>query len=157
MKPIFSVVMPAYNAERYVGEAIESVLAQTLPSWELLVVDDCSTDRTLEVCQSYRDSRIRVFPSVWEEPMGISILEAMACGLAVISSGTGGSGELFEDGVTGRFIESENAADLSLKIEELTARSDQVRAMGHRARDFALSKYRFSVTAEYINMELFDL
>jgi glycosyltransferase involved in cell wall biosynthesis len=59
--PIFSVVMPAYNAERYVGEAIESVLAQTLPSWELLVVDDCSTDRTLEVCNSYRDPRIRVF------------------------------------------------------------------------------------------------
>lgn len=61
--PIFSVVMPAYNAERYVGEAIESVLAQTMPSWELLVVDDCSTDRTLEVCRSYRDSRIRVFSS----------------------------------------------------------------------------------------------
>jgi glycosyltransferase involved in cell wall biosynthesis len=53
--------MPAYNAERYVGEAIESVLAQTLPDWELLVVNDCSTDRTLEVCNSYRDPRIRVF------------------------------------------------------------------------------------------------
>ncbi len=59
--PIFSVVMPAYNAERFVGEAIESVLAQTLPEWELLVVNDCSTDRTLEVCNSYRDPRIRVF------------------------------------------------------------------------------------------------
>jgi teichuronic acid biosynthesis glycosyltransferase TuaG len=40
-KPVFSVVMPAYNAERFVGETIESGLAQTLPSWELLVVDDC--------------------------------------------------------------------------------------------------------------------
>ena len=59
--PVFSVVMPAYNAERFVGEAIESVLAQTLPSWELMVVNDCSTDRTLEVCNSYRDPRIRVF------------------------------------------------------------------------------------------------
>jgi teichuronic acid biosynthesis glycosyltransferase TuaG len=45
--PIFSVVMPAYNAERFVGEAIESVLAQTLPDWELLLVNDCSTDRTI--------------------------------------------------------------------------------------------------------------
>ena len=61
--PIFSVVMPAYNAERFVGEAIESVLAQSMPSWELLVVDDCSTDRTLEVCRSYPDPRIRVFSS----------------------------------------------------------------------------------------------
>jgi teichuronic acid biosynthesis glycosyltransferase TuaG len=46
MKPIFSVVMPAYNAERYAGEAIESVLAQTLPDWELLVRNNCSTDWT---------------------------------------------------------------------------------------------------------------
>jgi len=61
--PMFSVVMPAYNAEQYVGEAIESVLAQSMPSWELLVVDDCSTDKTLEICRSYRDSRIRVFSS----------------------------------------------------------------------------------------------
>jgi glycosyltransferase involved in cell wall biosynthesis len=61
MNPIFSVVMPAYNAERFVGEAIESVLAQTLTDWELLVVNDCSTDGTLEVCNSFRDRRIRVF------------------------------------------------------------------------------------------------
>jgi len=47
MKPIFSVVMPAYNAERYVGEAIESVLAQTMPEWELLLVNDFSTNVTL--------------------------------------------------------------------------------------------------------------
>jgi glycosyltransferase involved in cell wall biosynthesis len=60
-KPVFSVVMPAYNAERYVGEAIVSVLAQTLTDWELLVVNDCSTDRTLEVCNSFQDPRIRVF------------------------------------------------------------------------------------------------
>jgi glycosyltransferase involved in cell wall biosynthesis len=60
-KPIFSVVMPAYNAERFVGEAIESVLAQTLTDWELLVVNDCSTDRTLEVCNSFHDPRIRVY------------------------------------------------------------------------------------------------
>ncbi len=53
--------MPAYNAERFVGEAIESVLAQTLTDWELLVVNDCSTDRTVEVCNSFHDPRIRVF------------------------------------------------------------------------------------------------
>ena len=59
--PLFSVVMPAYNAERYVGQAIESVLAQTMPSWELLIVNDCSKDRTLETCQTYQDPRLRIF------------------------------------------------------------------------------------------------
>lgn len=98
----------------------------------------------------YRQHSVLLFPSVWEEPMGISILEAMTCGLAVISSGTGGSRELFEDGVTGRFFESGDAADLSFKIEELTADAKQVRAMGHRGRDYALSKYQFLETAECI-------
>ena len=57
--PVFSVVMPAYNAEATVGESIGSVLAQTMTDWELLVVDDCSTDGTLEVCRSFSDPRIR--------------------------------------------------------------------------------------------------
>ena len=40
--PNISIIMPTYNSEAFVGETIESVIAQTYPSWELLVVDDCS-------------------------------------------------------------------------------------------------------------------
>ena len=103
-----------------------------------------------ELPELYRQHSLLLFPSVWDEPMGISILEAMACGLAVISSGTGGSRELFKEGEVGCFFESGNPADLSFKIEELTADAKQFRAMGHRARDFALSKYQFSETSEDI-------
>ncbi len=58
-----SVVMPVYNAERYVAEAVESILAQTFRDLELLVFDDGSTDRSLEILQTYadRDDRVRVF------------------------------------------------------------------------------------------------
>ena len=61
-KPLVSVTMPVWNAERYVGEAIESVLAQTLEDFELLVVDDGSTDRSLERLRGYasKDPRIRL-------------------------------------------------------------------------------------------------
>ncbi|MDX6608722.1 MAG: hypothetical protein QOF85_647 [Solirubrobacterales bacterium] len=52
-KPLASVVIPAYNAERYLGEAIESVLAQTYSPVETIVVDDGSTDRTAEVACAY--------------------------------------------------------------------------------------------------------
>ena len=45
--------MPAYNNVRYIGAAIESVLAQTHSHWELLIVDDASNDGTLEQAQSY--------------------------------------------------------------------------------------------------------
>ena len=57
-----TVVMPAFNAERYIAEAIESVLAQTLEDFELIVVNDGSRDRTREIAESYalRDSRVRV-------------------------------------------------------------------------------------------------
>lgn len=60
--PRFSVLMPAYNAEATIGEAIGSVLGQTYPDWELVVTNDGSTDRTLEIAEGYaaRDGRIKV-------------------------------------------------------------------------------------------------
>jgi glycosyltransferase involved in cell wall biosynthesis len=62
MTPAVSVMMPAYNAARYVAEAVESVLAQTFGDFELLIVDDGSTDRTPAILRRYaaRDGRIRL-------------------------------------------------------------------------------------------------
>jgi len=55
--PRVSVVMPVFNAERYLAEAIESVLAQTLDSWELLIVDDGSTDGSARIADRYAARR----------------------------------------------------------------------------------------------------
>lgn len=62
-KPVISVVMPAYNAEKYIAEAIESVIAQTFSDWELVIVDDCSTDGTYSIIKEYckRDQRIKSY------------------------------------------------------------------------------------------------
>jgi glycosyltransferase involved in cell wall biosynthesis len=49
----FSVLMPAYNREKYVGQAIDSVLSQGFKDFELFVIDDGSTDKTLQVLESY--------------------------------------------------------------------------------------------------------
>jgi glycosyltransferase involved in cell wall biosynthesis len=57
---LVSIMMPAYNAERFIGQAIESVLVQSYPNWELIVVNDGSTDNTAEVVAGYSDSRIRL-------------------------------------------------------------------------------------------------
>lgn len=56
--PLASVVIPAYDAERFLDEAIESVLAQTYSPVELLVVDDGSTDRTAEVAAAYSEAKL---------------------------------------------------------------------------------------------------
>ena len=62
-KPFFSVVMPVYNCEAYVGRAIESVLEQTDSDWEFIIGDDASTDATPKIIAFYakQDSRIRTF------------------------------------------------------------------------------------------------
>lgn len=61
-KGLVSVIMPAWNAEKYIGRSIESVQAQTYTNWELIIADDCSTDGTRELVRRYKkqDPRIRL-------------------------------------------------------------------------------------------------
>jgi len=61
---LVSIMMPAYNAETFVGQAVESVIAQSYNQWELLVVNDGSTDRTVEIVSQYPDSRIKLIHQV---------------------------------------------------------------------------------------------
>ena len=82
----------------------------------------------------YRDHSIYVFPSIWEEPMGIGILEAMASGLAVVGSGTGGSGELFENGESGLYFRSGDSGDLTTKMQSLIKNPSDRSSLGWNAR-----------------------
>ncbi|HMI78774.1 MAG TPA: glycosyltransferase [Ferruginibacter sp.] len=58
--PLITVLMPAYNAEKYIGAAIESVLNQTFHDFEFLIINDGSTDATKEIIDSFTDPRIRL-------------------------------------------------------------------------------------------------
>lgn len=60
-KGLVSIIMPSYNSEKYIKDSIESVLKQTYPFWELLIVDDCSTDNTVDIIKSFKDERIKLF------------------------------------------------------------------------------------------------
>lgn len=60
MKPRVSVVMPAYNAANYLKEAVDSVLAQTFKDFELIIINDGSTDETGKILNSYKDKRIKI-------------------------------------------------------------------------------------------------
>ncbi|MFM6290641.1 MAG: glycosyltransferase family 2 protein [Microcystaceae cyanobacterium] len=60
LNPTISVVIPVYNVERYIRETLDSVFAQTLQDFEIIIVDDESPDRSIEICQSYQDPRIRI-------------------------------------------------------------------------------------------------
>ena len=58
---LVSIIMPSYNTASFIEETIQSVLNQTYTNWELIIVDDCSTDNTDEVLENIKDSRIRYF------------------------------------------------------------------------------------------------
>jgi glycosyltransferase involved in cell wall biosynthesis len=61
-KPSISIVLPTYNGARYIEEAVNSCFKQTINDWELIIVDDCSTDNTNDICDKIvkQDSRIRL-------------------------------------------------------------------------------------------------
>lgn len=90
-----SVLMPAYNAESYVLESVQSVLAQTYENFELLVIDDHSTDRTLEIVSGISDRRLRIIQS----PVNMGVVGALNRGMSV---------------ATGRYIARIDADDLCL-------------------------------------------
>lgn len=56
---LVSIITPTYNCGKFISETIDSVLAQTYTNWEMLIIDDCSSDNTEEVVSKYKDSRIK--------------------------------------------------------------------------------------------------
>ena len=80
-EPLITVLMPVYNAQRYLAQAIESILAQTYPDFEFLIIDDASTDASREIVLSYADPRIRLVQNA--ENLGQSATLNQGLGLAV--------------------------------------------------------------------------
>ncbi|NGZ09613.1 MAG: glycosyltransferase family 2 protein [Nitrospira sp. LK70] len=82
-EPLVSIVTPVYNGQKYLSECIESVLAQTYANWEYAIVNNCSTDKTLEIAGAYvkRDKRIRVHS--YDE--FVSVMESYNRALRIIS------------------------------------------------------------------------
>jgi glycosyltransferase involved in cell wall biosynthesis len=72
IKPAVTVLMPAYNAENYISEAIEGILVQTFRDFEFIICDDCSKDKTWQIIQDYvkKDNRIRAIQN--ENNLGIA-------------------------------------------------------------------------------------
>lgn len=83
-RPVISVVLPTFNGQEYLHEAIESVVTQTWHDWELIIVDDCSTDDTPRIVTRFaeRDARIRSFrnTSNLKLPASLNVGFSRACG-----------------------------------------------------------------------------
>ena len=114
--PAVSVILSAYNAEQYLGEAIESILAQTFTDFELLVVNDGSTDRTADIVRGYADYRVQLVTN----PSNLGLAKSLNQGIAV---------------ARGRYIARQDADDFSLperlqKQFDFMERHSQVAVLG---------------------------
>lgn len=76
-----SVCMPVYNGENYIAESIQSVLDQTYQNFELIISDNCSTDKTSEIVKSFDDSRIKYLRN--SENIGLVANFNQVIGLAI--------------------------------------------------------------------------
>lgn len=70
MRPKVSIIVPIYNAEKYIGRCIESIKKQTLSEWELIIIDDCSTDKSCEIVKDYASKDRRIKTKCQEENHG---------------------------------------------------------------------------------------
>ena len=70
-----SIVLPTYNGERFIKESIDSILNQTYTNWELIIVNDCSTDNTLDIINDYlsKDSRIKLISNEQNKKLPASL------------------------------------------------------------------------------------
>lgn len=78
MNNLVSIITPSHNTGRFIGETIESVLAQTYTDWEMIIVDDCSDDNTDSVVASYSDPRIRYMKNTKNSGAAVTRNKALA-------------------------------------------------------------------------------
>ena len=76
-----SVVLPVFNGETYLAQSIDSILAQTYTNWELIIIDDGSTDRTKEIAESYVKKDKRIF--YYKNPKNMQLPRSLNRGFAM--------------------------------------------------------------------------
>ena len=78
MNELVSIITPSYNTAKFIGKTIESVQAQTYQNWEMIIVDDCSTDNTDDVVTGYmNDKRIKYIKNVKNSGAAVSRNKAL--------------------------------------------------------------------------------
>ena len=75
---LISIITPTYNCGAYIGETIESVQQQTVHNWEMIIVDDCSTDDTQQIVAAYAEKDDRIKYHKLEQNSGAAVARTVA-------------------------------------------------------------------------------
>ncbi|HEY2961171.1 MAG TPA: glycosyltransferase family 4 protein [Pyrinomonadaceae bacterium] len=110
--------------------------------------------RREEMPQFYEDHDVLIFPSVWDEPFSITVVEAMASGLAVVGTATGGSDEILENGVNALVFEKENAEECAACLSTLLTDKELFERVRRQGRLTVEQKYRLEQMVDRIEHSL---
>ncbi len=127
MDELVSIIMPSYNTEKYISDSIKSVQAQTYQNWELIIVDDCSTDNSLDVIRAFNEQRIQLLQN--EKNSGAAISRNYALREA--------------KGKWIAFLDSDDTWE-PLKLEK------QIRFMKDNNYAFTFTDYRICLNGEWL-------
>ena len=125
LAPKITVLMPVYNCELYIKEAIDSILNQTISDFEFLIIDDASADKTVSIVKNYNDPRIQLI----EKPVNTGLINSLNLGLEV---------------ATGMYIARMDGDDISLpdrfeKQLEILENNPDIKACGCWLKEFGYS------------------
>jgi glycosyltransferase involved in cell wall biosynthesis len=110
-----------------------------------------------ELIDLYKSHNVLVFPSRFQEPFGISQIEAMAAGLTLVTSGTGGAKEIVEHAQDGLLFESENPLDLADMLSSLAAHPSEWEAITHKGQQKAMTQFNQRKSVEKLEAVLHSL
>ena len=92
--PLLSIIIPCWNVELYIGELLNSIISQTYANWQVLAIDDCSTDKTAEIIKSFQNTDVRIqYIKRYRHPKG-----AQTCRNIGLESAVGSKYVIFVDG-----------------------------------------------------------
>jgi glycosyltransferase involved in cell wall biosynthesis len=125
---------------------IDDILSRMSPQ-AAARVNTAGMQEYTRVHEFYRRASVLVVPSVWAEPFGLPLVEAMASGVPVIATRGGGTLSIIEDGVTGRLVERNDVEALARAICEALSNPEQAARMSHAARAAAAERFGWQRSA----------
>ena len=157
LTPYKGVKYLVYAAKKIKGEVLILGDGSERKNLEKIVSDEKITnvrflghfgDDTNFLVKFYSRANVLVVPSVWDEPLGLVILEAMACETPVVVTRKGGIPLAVKDGKNGLFIRSRNANDIAEKVNYMFLNEEKRLKMAKKAREIAVEKFSWKIIAQ---------
>ncbi|MBR1789908.1 MAG: glycosyltransferase [Bacteroidaceae bacterium] len=146
--PGISVMLCAYNAAQYIGEAIQSVLQQTYNDFELIVVDDGSTDDTLSIIESFRDERIRIIRGQhnYIHSLNLGLRKCRGKYIARMDA----DDKMMPERLEKQFAIMEKHPDISVCFSWAMAFGSQVGRVGYNAKEWVDNAFFWLLTGNFL-------